>query len=171
MPGPETQTTQQARAPQQTQQTEGQRTDASQGAQRGANPQADYNRQLAQGGTPADRARAALKAAGLPIGQYLPDNVAAFEQKPDGSFTLTLPSEVRAKMGDVTLVLSTKVGGKLSAGEMSSVSGIHGEKKIAFITAGANVLKVRREGEELVVNTDSSAAQEIRIKLASMGAS
>ena len=169
MPDPATQTTQQTRGPQHTQQADVQQTQQPEAQRGGGNAQAEYNRQLAGGGKPADKARAALKAAGLPIGQYLPDNVTAFDQKPDGTFTLTLPNEVRAKMGDVTLVLGTQVSGKLSNGEMASVSGIKGEKKVAFITASANVLKVRREDDDLVVNTDNSAAREIRIPVSSLG--
>jgi len=170
MPDPATRTTQQTRGPQQTQQTDVRQTQQPETQLGGGgNAQADYNRRLAGAGKPADTARTALSAAGLPIGQYLPDNVTAFEQKPDGTFTLTLPKEVRAKMGDVTLVLGTQVSGKLSKDEMASVSGIKGEKKVAFITASASVLKVRREGDELVVNTDNSAAREIRIPISSLG--
>ena len=67
------------------------------------------------------------------------------------------------------LGLGTQVSGKLRNGEMASVSGIKGEKKGAFITASAKGLKVRREGDDLVVNTDNSAAREIRIPVSSLG--
>lgn len=131
-----------------------------------ANPQQQYNQSLAK---PAVKCRAAFRAAGLPLSKFIPDDVTSFEQKPDGSFTLKLPKEVRIKIGATTLVLTTSIGGKLGAGEMTNVSGIYGEKKVAFITGKGNILDIKRQGDELVVHTDNSMAQEMRLKLADLG--
>ena len=127
-----------------------------------ANPQQQYNQSLAK---PAEK----FRASGLPLSKFIPDDVTSFEQKPDGSFTLKLPKEVRIKIGATTLVLTTSIGGKLGAGEMTNVSGIYGEKKVAFITGKGNILDIKREGDELVVHTDNSMAQEMRLKLADLG--
>jgi hypothetical protein len=127
--------------------------------------QGDYARSLV---SPAQKARSALKAAGMPLDTMIPDNVVAFEQKPDGSFTLKLGSDVRRKVGDVTLVLTTNISGRLGSGTLTDVSGIYGEKKVAFITGKGNVTKVTRAGDELVIETDNSMAKEVRVKVAAL---
>ncbi len=157
---------------QQTQTTDQSRTPARQQGQdadpRARNAQAEYARGLA--GTPAQRARAAIKGAGLPLDHMIPESAKAFEQKPDGSFTLQLAGDVRHKIGDVTLVLTSNISGKLGAGTLSNVSGIYGEKKVAFITGKGNVKTVNRAGDELVITTDHSMAKEIRLKVADVQA-
>lgn len=139
------------------------RADAEQADPRARDAQADYVRSL---GSPAQRARNAIRGAGLPIDHFIPDNAVSFDQKPDGGFTLKLAGDVRKKIGETTLVLTANISGKLGSGSMTDVKGIYGEKKVAFITGRGNVQTVTRAGEELVIQTDHSMAKEIRLKVA-----
>jgi hypothetical protein len=134
---------------------------------RARDAQADHVRGLA---SPAQKARSALRNAGLPLDHMIPESAKAFDQQPDGSFTLQLAGDVRHKIGDVTLVLTSKISGKLGSGTLTNVSGIYGEKKVAFITGKGNVQTVTRAGDELVITTDHSMAKEIRLKVADVKA-
>lgn len=129
--------------------------------------QTDYLRSL-QSQTPAQQARAALDANKLPIGPLIPDTATSFTQTPDGRFTLELPSEVRMKSGNVTLVLTPKIEGVMAAGQMTDIKGVYGEKKVMFFSGKGNVLSMKVNGDMLIVETDHSQAKEVEMKISDL---
>ncbi|MFN3202895.1 MAG: DUF538 domain-containing protein [Bradymonadia bacterium] len=124
------------------------------------NAQTEYLRTLK---SPAQQARAALEQFGLPLGGLIPDSVTAFNIGADGRFTLELEKEHRIKNGNVTLVLTPKIEGVMSQGQMTEVSGVYGEKKVMFFSGKGNVLEMKVDGEKLIVQTDHSQAKEIEL--------
>lgn len=96
--------------------------------------------------TPAEKARAALAAAGLPIGHLIPDDAKSFEQKPDGTFKLSLSGKATHQFGKVQLTLSTEISGKLGDG-VSDLKGVSGKKG----WFSASVTRMYTDGDELVV--------------------
>ena len=115
--------------------------------------------------SPADRARSAIRASGLPIDHLIPDSAVAFQHKKDGSFTLKLAGEVKIKIDNVTLVLTQSISGKLGSGKMDDVKGIYGVKKVMFFTGRGNILTMAVKGTKFVVTTDNSNAESIEFSL------
>lgn len=140
--------------------------DATMGAsreQQGA--QAEYMQSLQSA---AERARAALRKAGLPIDHLVPDSAKAFQQTPDGKFTLDLGSEIKTKIDNVTLVMTSKVEGVLSSGKMTDVKGVYGEKRVLFFKGKGNVTALQVKGDVLIVNTDHPDAAEIELSISAL---
>lgn len=116
--------------------------------------------------SPADRARSAIRDAGLPIDHLIPDNAKAFEKKKDGTFTLQLAGEKKIKIDNVTLVMTQNISGKLGSGTMENVKGIYGIKKVMFFSGRGNILRMFLRGSKFVVNTDHDSAKEIVFEIA-----
>ncbi|MCK6575425.1 DUF538 domain-containing protein [Myxococcota bacterium] len=120
-------------------------------------------------GKPAERARAAFRAAGIPLDKLLPEDVVSFEHKADGSFVLKLARELRVNIGPHALLLGTTISGVLSMQHIRQLVGIGVER-----TQGNNV-QTARAGRlsflngELLLETDDAALKKINLRGEALG--
>jgi hypothetical protein len=135
--------------------------DAAELARHQGQRQTDYMRSL---GKPAERAKAAFRAAGIPLDRLLPEDIVAFEHKADGSFVLKLARELRVNIGPHSLLLGTTISGILSMQHIRQLSGIGVERTQGNAVHSARAGRLSFLNGELLLETDDAALKKINLR-------
>lgn len=127
--------------------------------------QVEYMRSL---GKPAERARAAFRAAGVPLDKLLPEDVVSFEHKADGSFVLKLARELKIHIGTQALLLGTTISGILGNHEIRHLMGIATERTHGSAVNTARGSRMTFFQGELVLETEGAGSKPVRMNAAAL---
>ncbi len=128
--------------------------------------QVEYLRSL---GKPSERAQAAFRAAGIPLDKLLPEDVVAFEHRPDGSFVLKLARELQIHIGGQALLLGTTISGVLALHEIRNLQGMSSQRTQGNATSSSRIARLTVQNGELVLDQDAGGQKQSRVKTEALG--
>lgn len=128
--------------------------------------QVEYMRSV---GHPAERAKAAFRAAGVPLDKLLPEDIVAFEHRADGSFVLKLARELKVHIGGQALLLGTTISGILSMQHIRQLMGISTERTHQSAVTTGKVGRLSFLNGELLLETDNAAMKKINLRGEALG--
>jgi hypothetical protein len=135
-------------------------------ARRQGQSQVEYMRSM---GKPSDRAKAAFRAAGIPLDQILPADIVAFEHKADGSFVLKLARDLKIHIGGQALLLGSTISGILSMQHIRNLRGIGIQKTHENAVTTGKVSHLSFLNGELLLETDNAALKKINLRGEALG--
>lgn len=135
-------------------------------AHRQGQKQVEYMRSM---GHPAERAKAAFRAAGIPLDKLLPTDIIAFDHKADGSFVLKLARELKVHIGGQALLLGTTISGILSMQHIRQLMGISTERTNENAVTRGKVGRLSFLNGELLIETDNAALKKINLRGEALG--
>lgn len=140
--------------------------DLADAARKQGQSQVEYMRSM---GKPAERAKAAFRAAGIPLDKLLPEDIIAFEHKADGSFVLKLARELTIHIGGTALLLGSTISGILSMQHIRQLRGISVSKSHENAVTTGKVGHLSFLNGELLLDTDNAHLKKINLRGEALG--